>query len=70
MGEDRRENEKQCLECCNRNCREKCYDECCCPKDRCDEGGSGIWLIILIIVIYLLFCNDNNGKGGFLGGLF
>ena len=29
-----------------------------------------IWLILLLIVLYLIFCNDNNGRGGLFGGLF
>ena len=28
-----------------------------------------IWLIILIVIIYCLFCNDGKGNG-LLGGLF
>ena len=70
MGEDRKERERRCLECCQQECKDKCFQECCCRDCRpCDEGGNGIWLIILIVVIYLIFCNDNNGKGLF-GGLF
>lgn len=41
-------------------------DPCC---DPCGNDNNGIWLLILIIVIYLIFCNDNKG-GGLFGGLF
>ena len=73
---------KQCMECCESECREQCRQKCCppmppqdCPPMPCrnscgENGGSGIWLILLIVVIYLLFCNDSNGRGGLFGGLF
>ena len=75
---------KHCMECCEEECRKKCCPPPECPPDYpkcppgcrpecqkpCNEGRSGIWLIILIVVIYLLFCNDNNGRGGLFGGLF
>ncbi|HKM28271.1 MAG TPA: hypothetical protein VJY37_01155 [Anaerovoracaceae bacterium] len=52
----------KCYDKCQDRCRDKCYDDCC------DDNNS--WgILILLIVLYLLFCN-NNGKGGFLGGLF
>ena len=54
------------MDCCQKDCEDKCFRECCC---RDNDGGSGIWLIILIIVIYCLFCNDNR-SGGLFGGLF
>ena len=49
---------------CRRDCCDKCCDKCCCDND----NGSGIWMLILIIVIFCLFCGDN--KGGLFGGLF
>lgn len=61
---------------CPQPCPPPCPPEPCCPPPAppcgCNEGsGSGIWLIILIAVIYLLFCNnDRNGNGGLFGGLF
>ena len=61
MGDDFRR-----MDCCQKVCEDKCFRECCC---RDNDGGSGIWLIILIIVIYCLFCNDNR-SGGLFGGLF
>lgn len=86
MGEQRDyrgpQSPKQCMECCEAECREQCRQKCCCPppppqdcpprscQNTCNEGGSGIWLILLLIVLYLIFCNDNNGRGGLFGGLF
>ena len=86
MGEQRDyrgpQSPKQCMECCEAECREQCRQKCCCPpppqdcpprpcQNACNEGGgSGIWLILLLIVLYPIFCNDNNGRGGLFGGLF
>ena len=63
MGDDRRFGD-----CCDNDFRDKCHRDCC-DKCCCDNGGNGIWMIILIIVIFCLFCGDNNGSGLF-GGLF
>lgn len=42
----------------------------CCYEPKCDNDGlGGLGIIIILIVLYFLFCNDNN-KGGLLGGLF
>ncbi len=60
MGDDFRR-----MECCREECNDKCIKDCYCN----DNNNSGIWLIILIIIIYCLFCNDNKG-GGLFGGLF
>ncbi|MBE6030725.1 MAG: hypothetical protein E7225_03895 [Clostridiales bacterium] len=63
---DRRDYGRDCIECCERDCREKCYRDCC-----CDNGNGGISIIWILIILYLLFCNnDNNGRGGLFGGLF
>ena len=85
MGEQRDyrgpQSPKQCMECCEAECREQCRQKCCCPpppqdcpprpcQNACNEGGNGIWLMLLLIVLYLMFCNDNNGRGGLFGGLF
>lgn len=67
--------EQRCLECCERDCQNRCFQKCCCDdrcdKDFCDhdDGGSIIGLLVLLLVVYCLFCN-NSGKGGLLGGLF
>ena len=34
------------------------------------KAGAIPVLILLLIVLYLIFCNDNNGRGGLFGGLF
>lgn len=58
--------DRRCMDCCEQECKDKCFRECCCR----DEGGSNlIWIIILIVIIYCLFCGDNRG-GGLFGGLF
>ena len=54
--------ERDRRDCCDR-CRDKCCEKCC-----CDDGG-GLNILWILIIIYLL-CSCNNGKGGFLGGLF
>ena len=67
MGDDRRFGD-----CCDNDFRDRCHRDCCdkcCDKCCCDNGGNGIWMIILIIVILCLFCGDNN-SGGLFGGLF
>lgn len=73
--------EQRCMECCERECKDKCFQKCCCDRDwdrdrdNCgrdfcdDEGGSIIGLLILLLVVYCLFCNK-NGSGGLFGGLF
>lgn len=59
--------------CCD-PCRpcEPCCEPCdpCKPCNPCcDENNNGIWLLFLLVIIYLIFCNDNKG-GGLFGGLF
>ena len=65
MGEQRDyrgpQSPKQCMECCEAECREQCRQKCCCPpppqdcpprpcQNACNEGGgSGIWLILLLV---------------------
>lgn len=62
MGDDR------CCDCCERecikDCKERCFQEC-----YCDNNG-GISFIWILIILYLLFCNNGNNKGGLFGGLF
>jgi hypothetical protein len=60
MGDDFRR-----MECCQEECQEKCVKDCYCK----DNGGNLIWLIILIVIIYCLFCNDDR-NGGLFGNLF
>ncbi len=77
--------EQRCLECCERECKDKCFQKCCCDRDRdrcdwdrdrcdrdfCDDDGVNmIWLLIILLVVYCLFCNNNNRRGGLFGGLF
>lgn len=55
-------NDNPCRDtCCNNNCN----DNCCCN----DNSSDSNWLMILIllILVYCLFCNN---KGGLFGGLF
>ena len=56
MGDDRRFGD-----CCEPRC---CEPRCCDDND----NGSNIWLLILLIIIFCVFCGDN--KGGLFGGLF
>jgi hypothetical protein len=58
--------ERECCERdCMRDCKEKCFDECYCERD------SGINIIWILVILYLVFCNKDCGKGGGLfGGLF
>ncbi len=55
------------MDCCQQECREKCFRDCYCNDN--DNGSNLIWLIILIVIVYCLFCNDGKGNG-LLGGLF
>ena len=61
MGDDFRR-----MECCQQECQDKCFKDCYCKDE--DNGSNLIWLIILIVIIYCLFCNDNKGR--LFGGLF
>ena len=68
------EDEKKCLACCEKECRDHCFQKCCCDRDRdrdiCDEDGGSIFgLLIFLLVVYCLFCS-NNRRGGLFGGLF
>lgn len=63
---------RDCCEPCEPR-RMKC--ECCCRPVNCcndNDGENGLGIIILLVVLYFLFCSgDNNGRGGGLfGGLF
>ena len=67
--------EQRCMECCERDCRQQCWEKCCCQNecrhDCCDEeGGNLIGLLLLLLVVYCLFCSNGHGRGGLLGGLF
>ena len=81
--------EQRCLECCERECKDKCFQKCCCDRDRdrcdrdrdrcdwdrdrcdrdfCDDDGVNIiWLLVISLVVYCLFCNNNNRRGGLFG---
>ena len=50
MGDDFRR-----MECCQQECQDKCFKDCYCKDE--DNGSNLIWLIILIVIIYCLFCN-------------
>lgn len=57
----------RCMDCCEQDCKDKCFRECYCNDE--NNGSNLIWLIILIVIIYCLFCGDNK-NGSLLGGLF
>lgn len=59
--------ERDRRDCCEKECFDRCRDKCC-EKCCCDDGG-GLNILWILIIIFLL-CSCNNGKGGFLGGLF
>ncbi|MBQ1215828.1 MAG: hypothetical protein IIX88_05805 [Firmicutes bacterium] len=64
---------KQCADCQCRPQRPECPPPC--PPPVCDpcysNNNNGIWSWILILVIlYCLFCSGNDNRGGLLGGLF
>ena len=61
MGEDRRD-------CCYEkdNLRDRGYDDCECRDTGCGSGN----LIWILIIGYLLLCNNNCRGGGLFGGLF
>ncbi|MFR0902642.1 MAG: hypothetical protein ACLSFO_02830 [Anaerovoracaceae bacterium] len=44
--------ERRCMDCCEQDCRDKCFKECYCNDD--NNGSNLIWLIILIVIIYRL----------------
>ena len=50
--------ERRCMDCCEQDCKDKCFKECYCNDD--NNGNNLIWLIILIVIIYCLFCGDNK----------
>ncbi len=60
--------DERCRDCCERDCirdcKEKCYQECCC------DNGGGPSIIWILVILYLLFCSNGNGRGGLFGGLF
>ncbi|MEF9922554.1 MAG: hypothetical protein RR313_01835 [Anaerovoracaceae bacterium] len=69
MGDNRNECcDRDRVECCekecNRNCRERYCPEPCC------EDNNILGILIFLGVLYFLFCNNNNGRGGLFGGLF
>ncbi|SCJ82813.1 Uncharacterised protein [uncultured Eubacterium sp.] len=54
-------------DCCDPN------PDCCCrPQNDCCNNDSGsIWgILILLAVLYFLFCGNNDRGGGLFGGLF
>lgn len=55
------------MDCCEQECKEKCVRDCYCHND--NDNNNLIWMIILVVIIYCLFCNDGKG-GGLFGGLF
>ena len=70
MGDFRNDCCEPCEPCCEP------APECCCvrPQNNCCcniDCGSGLGFLILLVVLYFLFCgNDNNRGGGLFGGLF
>jgi len=53
-------------ECYEKECCRDRFDDCC--DNSCGGSGNIIWILI---ILYLLFCNGNNSRGGGLfGGLF
>lgn len=49
----------------------RCECDCMRPQNSCTDSGGGFGILILLLVLYCLFCgNDNRGGGGLLGGLF
>ncbi len=63
-------------DCCEPCCEphHECSHDCCCrSQNNCGgDAFGGFGIIILLAVLYLLFCSgdNNNGRGGLLGGLF
>ena len=58
-------------DCCD--CCEPKHDCCCSPQQNCcSDAGSGWGILILLLVLYFLFCGNNDGgrNGGLFGGLF
>lgn len=71
MGDDCRRDDCRCeerrqLECCEKECQEKCVRDCYCNDN---NGGNGVLLLFLLIIVYCIFCSDNK-NGGLFGGLF
>ena len=69
MGDMRRD----CCDPCD-PCEPCCCEpprECCRTQNCCSDSGNGLGILILLVVLYFLFCgNDNRGGGGLFGGLF
>ncbi|MCI5687480.1 hypothetical protein AALA24_04745 [Anaerovoracaceae bacterium 42-11] len=64
-------------DCCCEPCEPCCEPapQCCCvpPQNNCcnNDSGNGLGILILLVVLYFLFCgNDGNRGGGLFGGLF
>ena len=55
--------DERCRDCCERDCirdcKEKCYQECCC------DNGGGLSIIWILVILYLLFRSNGNGRGGY-----
>lgn len=60
--------EHRCMECCERDCKNECFQKCCCQDSYGENEPNILGLLILLFVIYCLFCN--NKGGGLFGGLF
>ncbi|MEE0741742.1 MAG: hypothetical protein ACLRWH_15035 [Emergencia sp.] len=57
-------------DCCG-DCCEQERDCCCRPQNNCcNDSGSNWGILILLIVLYCLFCGNDNRGGGLFGGLF
>lgn len=64
MGEFRSDCCEPQRDCCDR-------PQHCCESRCCDNDGGNIWgILILLAVIYFLFCGNNEKGGGLFGGLF
>ncbi|MBR2000795.1 MAG: hypothetical protein IJ994_00660 [Firmicutes bacterium] len=62
---------KQCADCQYRPQRPDCPPPCSPSCDPCYNNNSGIWgWIIVLVILYCLFCSGNDNRGGLFGGLF
>ncbi|MGN0659450.1 MAG: hypothetical protein ACI4LA_07580 [Emergencia sp.] len=71
MGDFRDDCRKDRDDCCDDCCCER-RNDCCCRSQCCCDGNDGnIWgILILLFVLWLLFCNNDGKGGGLFGGLF